>query len=247
MVSKKPEILIIDDEQVVCDALHDELTERGYLCAAAFNGDEALVKLLKQEFEVVLLDIRLPGMSGMEVLAEIRSNYPNTATIMITAVSDTDTVVKAIGLGALDYIVKPFDLNRVDASIRRVLDTKRRLSERGDYQTALCVGDEEKDKQAFEEYFDEMNAIAQGVAARHDLLFSHSKIVIQETIDIAQRLDIPEEEIQRWAAIRAKHDAKRNKAIKSTLDKLERSPLAQSMLGIAVPHLSPPSPDESQN
>ncbi len=121
MVSKKPNVLIVDDEQVVCDLLHDELSERGYLCTTVLSGDDALGKLAKQDFDVVLLDIRLPGMSGMEVLREIWLNHGNTATIMITAVNDVDTAVEAMKLGASDYIVKPFDLDRVNTSIRAAL------------------------------------------------------------------------------------------------------------------------------
>lgn len=247
MISKKPKVLIVDDEQVVCDILCDELSEQGYLCATALDGSAALAKLMTQCFEAVLLDIRLPDMSGMEVLAEIQSNHPNTPTIIITAVNDLDMVVKAMKLGALDYIVKPFSLDRINASIRIVLETEKHSAERRDYEKPLYVGGEEEDKQAFGEYSDEMNAIAQGVAARHDLLLGHSKMVIQETVDIARRLGIPEEEIQRWAVVRTRHVSDRNAAIASLLDKLERSPLAQSMMGVAVPYPYIIKPDESQN
>jgi len=223
MVSKKPSILIVDDEQVVCDILCDELSEQGYLCATALDGSAALAKLMTQCFEAVLLDIRLPGMSGMEVLREIQSNHPNTATIIITAVNDLDTAVKAMKLGASDYIVKPFDLDRVDTSIRIALETR----------------------QATDKSIAEMDAIARGAEARLDLILGYSKMVIQETVDIARRLGIPEEEIQRWAVARTRHNSDRNAAIKSLLDKLERSPLAQSMMGVAVPYPYITKPDES--
>lgn len=85
---------------MVCDLLREELSERGYLCTTVLRGDEALAKLAEQHFQVVLLDIRLPGMSGMEVLREIWLNHGNTATIMITAVNDVDTAVAAMKLGA---------------------------------------------------------------------------------------------------------------------------------------------------
>lgn len=225
MVSQKPGVLIVDDERVVCDVLHAELSERGYLCTTALDGNDALTKLASQDFDVVLLDIKLPGISGMEVLRAIRSAHHNTTTIMITAVNNVDTAVEAIKLGASDYIVKPFDLDRVDTSICTALETKQ-TTDKSDA---------------------EMDAIARGVEAKLDSVFGYSKIVIQETVGIARRLGISEKEIQRWAAIRAKHDAKRNKAIKSTLDKLERSPLAQSMMGIAVPYLYTTKPDEPQN
>ncbi len=200
MVSKKPRILIVDDEQVVCDLLHDDLSERGYLCTTALEGDDALAKLAAQDFDAVLLDIRLPGMSGMEVLREIWLNYGKTATIMITAINDVDTSVEAMKLGASDYIVKPFDLDRVDASIRTALETKQATDKSSKTQ---------------------IDAIARGVEAKFDPLSSYSKIVTQKTIDIARQLGIVEEEIQRWQAAKEKLNSQKDRAIKSSLDKAE--------------------------
>jgi len=177
MTEQKPRVLIVDDEQVVCDLLQDELSNRGYLCTTALDGAEALADLAKQEFDVALLDIRLPGMSGMEVLREIWLNHIRTATIMITAINDVDTAVEAMKLGALDYIVKPFKLDRVDASIRNALETR----------------------QALKKPTVEMDAIAHGVEAKLDPFSAYSKVVTQRTANIARQLGIDEKEIQRWA------------------------------------------------
>lgn len=199
MASKRPRVLIVDDEQVVCDLLHDDLSERGYLCVKALEGNDALTKLAAQDFDAVLLDIRLPGMSGMEVLREIWLNYGNTATIMITAINDVDTAVEAIKLGASDYIVKPFDLDRVDTSIRTALETKP----------------------ATGKAFGQIDAIARGVEAKFDPLSSYSNLVTQKTVDIARQLGIVETEIQRWQAAKEKFDSKRDRVIKSSVDKVE--------------------------
>ena len=149
--------------------------------------------LAKQDFDVALLDIRLPGMSGIDVLREIWLNHSNAATIMITAVNDVDTAVKAIKLGALDYIVKPFDIDRIDSSIRAALETK----------------------QAAKNTPSEMDAIARGVEARLDPFSSYSKMVTQRTTDIARQLGIPEEEIQTWATSKAKVDSERDRVLES--------------------------------
>ena len=234
MFNKKPRVLIVDDEQVVCDLLHDELSERGYLCTTVLNGNDALNRLAAQDFDVVLVDIKLPGVSGMEVLRKIHSTHHNTVAIMITAVHDVDTAIEAMKLGASDYIVKPFQLDRIETSMGKVLQTRKHSPEG-------------RDKPTSREPFNQMNAIACGVEAKLDLLFGYSKIVTQETCDIAWRIDIPEREIQRWAALRARHDAKRNAAIKSSLNKLERNPFAQMIVGIAVPYRCTPKTDESQN
>ena len=197
MVNKKASILIVDDEQVVCDLLHDELSDRGYLCTTALDGNAALAKLAAQDFDVVLLDIRLPGMSGMEVLRKALIDHQNTATIMVTAVNDVDTAVEAMKLGASDYIVKPFDLDRVGASIGTALEAK----------------------QAASKSTSQIDAIALGVEVKLDPLSNYSKLVTERTIDVARRLGIAEEEIQQWAAERAKLDSsKRKRAIRSVLN-----------------------------
>jgi len=189
MISPKPSVLIVDDEQVVCDLLSDELSERGYLCTAVLSGDEALAKLAEQEFEVVLIDIRLPGMSGMEVLREIWLNHSNTATIMVTAVDDVATAVEAMKLGALDYIVKPFDLDRVAASISAALETSKASTR--------------------------LDAIAIGVEVKLDPLSNYSKLVTERTIGVAQQLGIAEEEIQEWAREKARLASERRRVTRS--------------------------------
>ena len=216
MLNRKPRVLIVDDEQVVCDLLHDELTEKDYLCTTALDGNDALAKLAIEDFDVVLLDIRLPGMSGMEVLREIWLNHSDTATIMITAINDVDTAVEAMKWGASDYIVKPFDLDRVGTSISTALENEKAAPKSS-----------------------EMDAIARGVEAKFDPLLTLSREVTARTIEIAQRLGIAEEEIQEWAEAKAKLDSDISRVVKSSLNKLERSPLAQSIVGATVPSYTP--------
>ncbi len=201
MAKKETRVLIVDDEQVVCDLLCDDLSERGYLCTAVLNGKDTLTKLATQDFEVVLLDIRLPGMSGMEVLREIWLNHTSAATIMITAVNDVDTAVEAMKLGASDYIVKPFDLDKVNTSIRTALEAKLTT----------------------EKSSTEMDAIAHGVEARLSPFSEYSKMVTERTIDIARKLAVPEKEIRRWAAEKAGLDSKRDRVIESSRDKPEEA------------------------
>lgn len=247
MTASKPKVLIVDDEQVVCDLLYDELHEQGYLCSIALEGTEALAKLAAEDFDVVLLDVRLPDISGIDVLATMRLKHPHVAAVMVTAISSIDTAVEATKLGALDYIVKPFNLGRVDASIRTILESKTRLSENRKRETDCCVADEEEGELAMEEPYRQMNAIACGVEARLNSFLGYSKRVTQEAAGIAWQLGIHEAEIERWVATRSKSDTERNAAIESLRDKLARSPLAQSIMGMAVPHQCRPKLSECQN
>jgi len=234
MVSGKAKILIIDDEQDVCDILGDELTDQGYCCTKVLDGTDALREMAIHHFDIVLLDLRLPGLSGMEVLARIQSAYPHTSAIAITAVNNLETAVKAMKVGASDYIVKPFKLDRVNTSVHTLLENKERLSET-------------KHRQTTENSFDPMNAIAFGVETKLELHDNHSQIVTQRTVRIAQQLGICEEEIQRWAAARGRLESERHKIMRASLSKLEHSPLAQYIMGMTAPHLYRSECSESQN
>jgi DNA-binding response OmpR family regulator len=244
MVNKKPSVLIVDDEQVVCDLLHDELSEVGYLCAIASNGNDALIQLLAHDFDVALLDIRLPGVSGMKVLSEIQSNHLNTLAVMITAVNDVNTAVEAIKLGASDYIVKPFGIDRVFTSVRKALEESKHSVGEKEYKPPARVGG----KEAEEESTHQIDAIAFGIEAKLDLLDGHSSMVTERTIDLARELSIAEAKIQGWAAARAKLDEEKKGRIKYLLSKLERSPLAQNILGmLSEVYLYKPKSSEPEN
>lgn len=239
---KKPNVLIVDDEPVLCKILSRELSKRGYLCSTALNGHSALTELGAQEFDVILLDIKLPDLSGMEVLSNIRSTHSNTVAIMMTAVSSADTVVEAMKLGAADYIVKPFSLDRVCTSIRRILVAEKQSKGKSDCQTTPHPGSETEDRSvAMGEFYRQMDAIARGVEARQDLIFSHSKIVVEETIDIARKLGIPDKVIKSWTKVRLRLNSERERAVKNALDKLELNALAQQTLGLLRPYLCAPN------
>jgi len=162
MVSTKPQILIVDDEPAVCDVLKDDLTEHGYLCTTALDGHEAVTKLEEGEFDIALLDIKMPGMSGLEVLKKIRADCHDTATIMITCVNSIDTMAVALKLGAWDYIIKPFDLDEVSSNIRKLLETKKHLPEGREPQTPTYLGHEEEARSSVGELSSGINAVAHG-------------------------------------------------------------------------------------
>ena len=107
-------ILIVDDEIVVCDLLKDFLTLKGYEVYTASDGYTAINKVKEVCPHLVLLDIVMPGISGIKVLKEIKKLNPKTGVIMITAVPDQGTITESIDLGAYDYITKPMDLNYVE-------------------------------------------------------------------------------------------------------------------------------------
>ena len=130
-------ILIVDDEPLVTDLLARYLKAKGYACETAGNGEEVLSKVREKAFALVLLDIRMPGMGGIELLKEVKALDPDVAAVMVTAVRDEDITVTAVRLGADDYIVKPFDLEEVAISVQKALDKRRLILENREYQRDL--------------------------------------------------------------------------------------------------------------
>jgi len=113
-------VLVVDDEAVVRNGINKALHTRGMTTKLAANGREALVLLGSHVFDLVILDIRMPDIDGVEVLKKIRSQYPETDVIMITGYPTIDTAVHCIKLGALDFLVKPFRLDDLDAALNKI-------------------------------------------------------------------------------------------------------------------------------
>ena len=229
MVGKGPVVLIVDDEEATCDLVCEELTEVGYVCDVASNADDALTKLKTNNFDLALLDIKLPGMSGMDLLKMIAKCYQMIKIVMMTGVYDLDTAVEAMKLGASDYIVKPFTCEKLIVSISAVLKNKKPPCEV--YHTIPGIEDMDYGKNARSRSLGEMNAVAYGVDAEVDYFDFHSKTVTDRTVELARRLSLPRRAIKEWAATRDQLYSERDRRIKSTLNKFERNVMAQLVLG----------------
>jgi putative nucleotidyltransferase with HDIG domain len=137
MAETRANILIVDDEESIRSGVARKLQAEGYACVAAVNGKDALEKTAAQNFDLVLMDIKMPGMSGMEVLPQIIADYPDTGVVMITAVGDTQTAVEAMKLGAYDYVTKPFDVDNLLIRVERALERRRLVLQNREYQLLL--------------------------------------------------------------------------------------------------------------
>lgn len=203
MKESRPKILIVDDEPVICELLENELSEQNYTCKTAFNGENAFEKLEKNRFDLVLLDIKLPDMSGIHLLGEITANYPDTPVIMVTGVIDIDTAVVAMKMGASDYIVKPFDLNKLIASVKRTM-SEREFQGTIKGRSRKKYTKEDAKSLVGDPIINELDAIYHGVEQRIDHIIGSSKIVTERTVQIAGRLQIPEGKIRQWKEGRLK-------------------------------------------
>lgn len=120
----KAKILIVDDEAFTCQDISRFLQMRGYETATANSAGEALSKLLTEKPDLVLLDIRMPEVDGLECLRQIKKLSQDTLVIMVTCITDISIAKKALELGAIDYIIKPFDLDRLETAILTYLFLK---------------------------------------------------------------------------------------------------------------------------
>ncbi len=122
-------ILLVDDDAAFRHVMAGELKRLGYEVATAGSGEEAIQRVSAGEPEVVLLDLRLPGMSGLDALKAINANAPTTEVIMLTGHGSIDTAIESIRIGAFDYVVKPCPLDELDIRIQRALE-RRNLRQR---------------------------------------------------------------------------------------------------------------------
>ena len=125
-------ILVVDDEELNRDMLSRRLTKKGYEVTLAESGAEALRQVDDQDFDLVLLDIRMPGMDGNEVLEALRKTYSplQLPVIMVTAEVDSSTMVKSLGLGADDYVTKPIDMPVLVARMENKLRVSQSVQEK---------------------------------------------------------------------------------------------------------------------
>jgi len=135
---KDKSVLIVDDEKNILLTLSQSLEALRLETDTATNGEEALAKLKEKEFGLILLDLRMPGMDGMEVLRQVREIRPDIRIIMITAYGTVELAVEAMKLGAVDFIQKPFSPEEIRGLVSRVMD-REKLDEQkaADYGTSI--------------------------------------------------------------------------------------------------------------
>jgi len=137
MPKHQESILVVDDEPAIRDSLETLLSEANYRVTLAKNGSEGLKKIGKNIFDLVLLDVMMPDKNGLEVLEEIHHSSPETAVIMITAFGTIENAVKAIKSGALDYVTKPWDNEKLLIDIHNGIEHQKLQHENRELKRAL--------------------------------------------------------------------------------------------------------------
>jgi DNA-binding NtrC family response regulator len=151
-------ILVVDDDQLLREFLSEALNRLGHRVDLASSGEEALERIRKDDYDVILSDIRMPSMGGMELLKTARNFLPDAKVVMMTAYGTVENAVEAMKLGAFEYVMKPFSVDEIELVVRRAVDHKQLLLENrllrseilGKYRFDNIVGKSPQMQQIFE-------------------------------------------------------------------------------------------------
>jgi len=116
-------LLVVDDEEEICDFLKCFFEERRYEVQTAYSGEQALEQIAKQEPDLCLLDIKMPGLDGIQVLKTIKAKFPKVKVIMVTAIETTEKIEEAVRLGADNYITKPLSLEYLEKDVSQKISS----------------------------------------------------------------------------------------------------------------------------
>jgi response regulator RpfG family c-di-GMP phosphodiesterase len=195
-------ILIVDDEANVRSILSRHLTDEFSECTTSHSAFDALNKIKKEHYSLVISDIMMPGMSGMELLRYIKKHDSDTAVIMITGVLDIATAVDSLRTGACDFITKPFDLPSIRRAVERALERRQLLLENRYYQQELEKKVRERTvelngalNEVEESYRMTLEALVTAMDAREHETQAHSHRVREYTLTLAERLGLASDEL----------------------------------------------------
>ena len=222
MTAKRGDILIVDDEDAIRSLLHKKLTSEGYRCREAASAEQALDKLKNSIVELVLLDIRMPGKSGLELLPEIKASRPDTAVIMATATIDTKVAIQCMKQGAYDYITKPFELDEVVISVGRAFEKRRLELENKDYQQHLEDKVVEQAEKIRASFLSAVTALAHALEAKDKYTSGHSQRVADISVTIAREMGLSPESIVKIKLAGLVHDIGKIGVRESVLNKPSR-------------------------
>lgn len=196
-------ILIVDDEKTIYSVIARRLAKEGYPCVMANNGREALGYFYKNNCSLIISDIRMPEMNGLELLKNVKAVRPNMMFIIMTAYPEIEMAVEAIRLGANDFILKPVDLELVAFSVKKALDQKKMEEELEAYHKNLEQLVKERTsnlQQALlvikKGHLDSVKVLAGAIDAKDPYTRGHSDRVRKMSMRIAMKMGFSEEKLE---------------------------------------------------
>ena len=203
MTNHEQRILIVDDEPMIRRLLHVKLSRQGYHCEEAGNTIEALAKMSTYAADLIMLDMKMPGKSGMEFLPELKAVYPDTAVIMATAVAEANLAIQCMRLGADDYITKPFNLDEVALSVEKTLEKRMLEQQIKEYQEQLQQKIEQQTGEIRNLFLGSIEALIFALEAKDKYTAGHSRRVTEIALTIGRELNLSEEDLEnlRWGSL----------------------------------------------
>lgn len=234
-------VLIVDDERLVRRVIRSRLTKLGFQCYEAESAIAALDSVRLNHPQLILLDVMMPGKTGIELLPEIKSSSPDSAVIMATAVVDVPTIIDCMRNGAHDYITKPFDLDEVEERVNSVLETKQTELQIKEYQCRLenIVGDQRQ--QINKLLMGSIESLVYALEAKDKYTAGHSRRVTNIAIDIGNKIGLSEQELNDLQCGALLHDVGKiaidpniqNKAGSLTAEEY-RHMMTHAMIGVGI-------------
>ena len=217
--SSRDTILLVDDDATVRKLLKQTLSGEDYACREAESAIQTMDELKRNKISLVILDIKLPGKSGVQLMPEIKAGYAETVVIIATATVDIDTAIQCMKLGAYDYITKPFNLDEVILSVGNALEKRRLELENRNYQQHLEQQVKEQAQKIRNSFFNAMTALAYALEAKDKYTSGHSQRVAEISCEIAKDLRLSPEDISRIELAGRVHDIGKIGVRESALNK----------------------------
>lgn len=191
-----PVCLIVDDEPRLRQVIRHLMRNDGFRCLEAGDGADALTVLETNPATLVLTDIRMPNVDGIELLRQIRARYPETAVMMLTAVADVESAVSCFAIGALDYLTKPFNLEEVRARVSQALERRRLIIENREYREQLEEKVALQARRLEELFLASIQSLAEALEVKDPYTRGHSARVAHYSAVIARTLGLDAEMVR---------------------------------------------------
>jgi putative two-component system response regulator len=169
----------------------------GFTCFEAENGEAAIAELERQPVTLVMSDLRMPKADGMALLRQVRSRWPDTAVVMITAVADVEVAVRCLSMGAMDYLTKPFHLEEVRARVAQALEKRRLVLENRGYQESLREKVAIQARRLEELFLASVQSLAEALEVKDPYTRGHSIRVSHYSVAIAREMGLGGELLRR--------------------------------------------------
>jgi putative nucleotidyltransferase with HDIG domain len=201
-LGRRARVLIADDEREIREVLRDLLSP-AYDCMTVSSAEEALARLRKTDFDLVISDIMMSGMSGLEMIPHVRRLLPDAVVIMISGVQTVESAIEALRAGAFDYIMKPFDIQHVEAAVRRALEHHSLRVAKRRYETYLEEMVEQRTSELDralrslgDAYRTTLRALTAALEARDSETHGHSERVVNFSLRLGREMGLDGEQLR---------------------------------------------------